>query len=178
MIVYVGLHGKVLLWFFLWSKIQKEFLSKSTAILIFPVCLLDFHLAAIYVQHTHTHPLFQKDSNSTTDQGQKILIHWLNENVTCVQLLSWISGQTSNKHRQRHVSLWNRKGTQWATWGLIWSLWVSTGLKWTHYEWPYFAVAKLGLNWSQYVSFWVATTKLHPQQARTVSFWVTPSCED
>ena len=59
-------------------------------------------------------------------------------------------------------TLWNRKGTQWATWRLIWSLWVSKGLKWTHFEWPYFAVAKLGLNWSQSVSFWVATTKFRP----------------
>ena len=75
------------------------------------------------------------------------------------------------------LTLWDRKGTQLATWGLIWSLWVLTGLKWTHFEWPYFAVAKLGLNWSQSVSFWVATTKLHPQRARTVSFWVTPSCK-
>ena len=64
------------------------------------------------------------------------------------------------------LALWNRKGTQWATWGLIWYLWVSKGLKWTHFEWPYFAVAKLGLNWSQSVSFWVATTKLHPQRAQ------------
>ena len=75
------------------------------------------------------------------------------------------------------LTLWNRKGTQWATWELIWSLWVSTGLKWTHFEWPYFAVAKLGLNWSQSVSFWVATNKLHPQQTPMVSFCVTPACK-
>ena len=88
-------------------------------------------------------------------------------------LLSWIKCNS----RFQLLSLWNRKGTQWATWGLIWSLWVSNGLKWTHFEWPYFAVAKMGLNWSQSVSFWVATTKLHPQRAQMVSFWVTPYCK-
>ena len=51
-----------------------------------------------------------------------------------------------------HISLWDRKRTQWATWGLIRtkrdSFWVGR-LKWSH-------------CWSQMVSFWVALRKLPP----------------
>ena len=60
------------------------------------------------------------------------------------------------------TSLWDRKRTQWATWGLIRtkkdSFWVGR-LKWSH-------------RWSQMVSFWVAVRKLLPLGSRLVSFWM------
>ena len=59
-------------------------------------------------------------------------------------------------------TLWDRKRTQWATWGLIRtkkdSFWVGR-LKWSH-------------CWSQMVSFWVAVRKLLPLGAKLVSFWM------
>ena len=59
-------------------------------------------------------------------------------------------------------TLWDRKRTQWATWGLIRtkkdSFWVGR-LKWFH-------------CWSQTVSFWVAVRKLLPLGAKLVSFWM------
>ena len=107
-----------------------------------------------------------------TDSFQHFIVDPIRSDFYCVV----ISFKRQNAPSWAHT-LWNRKGTQWATWGLIWSLWVSKGLKWTHFEWPYFAVAKLGLNLSQSVLFWMATTKLHPHWAQMVSFWVTPSCK-
>ena len=60
------------------------------------------------------------------------------------------------------ITLWDRKRTQWATWGLIRtkkdSFWVGR-LKWSH-------------RWSQMVSFWVAVRKLLPLGAKLVSFWM------
>ena len=62
----------------------------------------------------------------------------------------------------RLFSLWDRKRTQWATWGLIRTkkdlFWVGR-LKWFH-------------GWSQMVSFWVAVRKLLPLGAKLVSFWM------
>ena len=96
-------------------------------------------------------------------------------------------------------ALWDRKRTQWATWGLILtkkdSFWVGR-LKWSHC-WSkmvsfWVAVRKLlplgaklvsfcmvwnrwvskRLTWSQLVLFWVAYRKAPPQRAKMVSFWV------
>ena len=59
-------------------------------------------------------------------------------------------------------TLWDRKGTQWATWGLIRtkkdSFWMGR-LKWSH-------------CWSQMVSSWVAVRKLLPLGAKLVSLWM------
>ena len=61
-----------------------------------------------------------------------------------------------------NVTLWDRKRTQWATWGRIRtkkdSFWVGR-LKWFH-------------CWFQMVSFWVAVRKLLPLGAKLVSFWM------
>ena len=73
--------------------------------------------------------------------------------------------EQGNQHKMT-LTLWDRKRTQWATWGLIRtkrdSFWVGR-LKWSH-------------CWSQMVSFWVALRKLLPLGAKLVSFWMVWNC--
>ena len=106
----------------------------------------------------------------------RILTHWGRDQMAAIfqttfsNAFSWIKlYEFGVKFRwslflkvQLTISLWDRKRTQWATWGLIRtkkdSFWVGR-LKWSH-------------CWSQMVSFWVAVRKLLPLGARLVSFWM------
>ena len=87
---------------------------------------------------------------------------WIKKTMTYIELVMYAGSFFVIQNVPDQLPLWDRKRTQWATWGLIrtkkGSFWVGR-LKWSH-------------CCSQMVSFWVAVSKLLPLGAKLVSFWM------